>query len=830
MVTVDDIKVTEVPDKRIVDCLLQGQIRKLGTTVYQMPPRPMQLPAVDCEIRGGDFLVYDRASFATSLAHWLSLAKQDDINAQVYVGEIFERGLGREPDFVQAANWYRQAAESGSPVAQINLAQLYEKGLGVPQDPSEAARLYRLAFGPALADNVALDPGSIDDPAEKIRVLETRLESARQEAAALTAQLQAAQQGLARAEQDLLQQERAERRLKGELEAVQSRYDQVQASGGQRDALKQELDRTSLELGEQQNVTARLRDEIDRNRRQIGAYETDFTRVAELESQLQAQTERYEETNRELQQAHAALTESNRLLAEQQRTFETERRELEAARSDLQQENTSSTASRETLERELRDREARLVVQSGKLEVMRSDAASYRDQSIALQNELNALRMQNSQLAASRDEADRYHREAERLRALLAETEVQLSGIDSATRAADELSQTQAELARVQDEAARYKVRIEELEASTASEATLAGPSIQLIEPAAFNTRGSQDVLVNYADHYQIVGKVTAPAGVLSVLVNQRDTELNDSNVFRSLVELTGDKTPIHVAAIDNQGKRAEQIFNLISEATKQASRRAKFPDVAFGEFHALLIGNEEYQMLPDLETPKEDVNELAAILTERYGFKTTVIEDGSRSSIMDRMYALLGELTTEDNLLIYYAGHGDYVTDTNRGVWLPVDASPTSPANWISNIDINDYLKQIRAKQIVLIADSCYSGALTRSAMIDLRPGLTEEEYGAHLEKMAKIRARVVLTSGALAPVLDSSTPGSSHSIFAAALIEILNQNEGVLSAQDLGRTIAAKVSLAATKVGYEQEPQYAPLSHANHQGGDFFFVPKFF
>jgi hypothetical protein len=94
----------------------------------------------------------------------------------------------------------------------------------------------------------------------------------------------------------------------------------------------------------------------------------------------------------------------------------------------------------------------------------------------------------------------------------------------------------------------------------------------------------------------------------------------------------------------------------------------------------------------------------------------------------------------------------------------------------------------------------------------------------------MAKIRARVVLTSGALAPVLDSSTPGSSHSIFAAALIEILNQNEGVLSAQDLGRTIAAKVSLAATKVGYEQEPQYAPLSHANHQGGDFFFVPKFF
>jgi hypothetical protein len=83
-------------------------------------------------------------------------------------------------------------------------------------------------------------------------------------------------------------------------------------------------------------------------------------------------------------------------------------------------------------------------------------------------------------------------------------------------------------------------------------------------------------------------------------------------------------------------------------------------------------------------------------------------------------------------------------------------------------------------------------------------------------------------LTSGGLAPVLDSGKPGSSNSIFASALIEILISNSTVLSAQDLGRTIAAKVSLAASKVGYEQEPQYAPLNHANHQGGDFFFVPN--
>ena len=85
------------------------------------------------------------------------------------------------------------------------------------------------------------------------------------------------------------------------------------------------------------------------------------------------------------------------------------------------------------------------------------------------------------------------------------------------------------------------------------------------------------------------------------------------------------------------------------------------------------------------------------------------------REEIMNSMYELLGKLDSEDNLLIYYAGHGEYVTDTNRGVWLPVDATPSSPANWITNVEINDYLKQIRAKEIIVIADSCYSGSLTQ-------------------------------------------------------------------------------------------------------------------
>ena len=53
-----------------------------------------QDPGRDCEIRGGEYTAYDRASYSTALKVWLEPAKAGDAQAQTYVGEIFEKGLG----------------------------------------------------------------------------------------------------------------------------------------------------------------------------------------------------------------------------------------------------------------------------------------------------------------------------------------------------------------------------------------------------------------------------------------------------------------------------------------------------------------------------------------------------------------------------------------------------------------------------------------------------------------------------------------------------------------------------------------------------------------
>ncbi|NOQ13481.1 MAG: hypothetical protein GQ583_03240, partial [Methyloprofundus sp.] len=132
----------------VVDCLLPGQIRKLGQGLtYLTQRKPIKTSSVDCEIRGGEYVSYDRADYRTALSIWLPQAQQGNPEAQVYVGEIYEKGHGLAPDYAVAAHWYQKAADQGNSRGQINLGYLYEKGLGVDKDLVLALNWYRKASG-----------------------------------------------------------------------------------------------------------------------------------------------------------------------------------------------------------------------------------------------------------------------------------------------------------------------------------------------------------------------------------------------------------------------------------------------------------------------------------------------------------------------------------------------------------------------------------------------------------------------------------------------------------------------------------------------------------
>jgi len=182
--------------------------------------------------------------------------------------------------------------------------------------------------------------------------------------------------------------------------------------------------------------------------------------------------------------------------------------------------------------------------------------------------------------------------------------------------------------------------------------------------------------------------------------------------------------------------------------------------------------------------------------------------------------------LTDQDNLLVYYAGHGEIDKNNKTAYWLPTDAEVGNTANWISSDNITEFLSIIPARHVIVVADSCYSGAMTGSAVAKLPDDMDEGKRKKWLQVMNTRKARTVLTSGGVQPVLDAG--GGEHSIFADAFLKVLRSNKGVLEDYGLYRDVSNEMRPASAKVGFQQTPQYAPLQHAGHEGSPFFFVPE--
>jgi hypothetical protein len=246
----------------------------------------------------------------------------------------------------------------------------------------------------------------------------------------------------------------------------------------------------------------------------------------------------------------------------------------------------------------------------------------------------------------------------------------------------------------------------------------------------------------------------------------------------------------------------------------KVAEKFSAIADIDFGDYHALVIGNNAYKHLPGLKTAVGDAEALAEALRQAYGFKVALLIDATRGDIIDALDSDVETLRERDNLLIYYAGHGWLNEDAGRGYWLPVDAKKTRRSQWISNATITDTLKTLQAKHVMVVADSCYSGTLTRGAGASLRTA-------DYWKRMVSKKTRVVLTSGGLEPVADSGD--GKHSPFAKAFIETLGANDAIMDGTQLFTRMRRPVMVAS-----EQTPEYSDARSAGHDGGDFLFVRK--
>lgn len=238
--------------------------------------------------------------------------------------------------------------------------------------------------------------------------------------------------------------------------------------------------------------------------------------------------------------------------------------------------------------------------------------------------------------------------------------------------------------------------------------------------------------------------------------------------------------------------------------------------EIDFGSYHALVIGNEAYESLPRLGAAANDARAVARALEDEYGFDVTLLIDAERRDIVSALHAYRSKLSASDNLLIYYAGHGWFDEEAGQGYWLPIDAVEDNPSDWVSNATINDNLRASEANHVLVVADSCYSGTLTRG--VALR-GKAASNRTKMLRKLLGKRSRTALTSGGLEPVEDDG--GSGHSVFAEAFLAGLRENPGVLDGHGLFSAVRRRVMVEA-----DQTPEYGDIRRVGHEGGDFLFV----
>ncbi len=246
------------------------------------------------------------------------------------------------------------------------------------------------------------------------------------------------------------------------------------------------------------------------------------------------------------------------------------------------------------------------------------------------------------------------------------------------------------------------------------------------------------------------------------------------------------------------------------------------------GRFYALVIGNQTYASIESLKTPITDAQRAAQVLRDQYGFSVQVLQDADDVKMLVALESLSKVLRPEDNLLIYYAGHGARIKARYReaGYWLPVNAAaPPSNLFWLSNEQVTAHLARLPARRVLVVADSCYAGLLSDDPSLRFVPSSTQETIENIRYKLPK-RARLLISSGGDRPVLDQG--GAGHSVFSRAFLDILSSNQGVLSAPTLFSKLKERVRTASEGQGFSQVPELKSIRDAGHEIGDFFFVPK--
>ena len=311
-------------------------------------------------------------------------------------------------------------------------------------------------------------------------------------------------------------------------------------------------------------------------------------------------------------------------------------------------------------------------------------------------------------------------------------------------------------------------------------------------------------------DFISIKGIVVDDSGVRSLKINGIETPLKENGNFVLHLPLAMGDNHVNIETVDVNDNIAVKKFVI----TRKNLDGEEY-DVAKAKNYLFVVGINEYESWPKLNNAVKDANDIASTLMSHYGFDFSNVvmlknEQATRSNIYKSLRSLIEQITPQDNVLIYYSGHGYYDELLNEGYWVPVEGKVGSTGDYLSNSDLLKIIGTMNSQHTFLIADACFSGSL-----------FSDSKRG-YADNVEKFRSRWGLASGRLEVVSDGSL--NQNSPFTSTVIEFLKNNEKEkFVASELIQYVKVKVAEKA-----DQTPLGNPLKGAGDEGGEFVFYKK--
>lgn len=334
------------------------------------------------------------------------------------------------------------------------------------------------------------------------------------------------------------------------------------------------------------------------------------------------------------------------------------------------------------------------------------------------------------------------------------------------------------------------------------------------------------DIVINH-DGFTIFGSIEKNKIENALIVNYKDNSsslLSETTPEAKVAALQKHATKDGISLLSNVlvQEFEDVTYRGSGDPLKGLNVSKSLEDLKVGNYYALIIGIDKYSgSWTPLKNAVNDAKTIETTLKSKYKFhqfKTLYNEQATRANIITAMEWLVANVKPEDNVFIYYSGHGEFKKELNKGYWVPFGATTMSTSNYISNSDIQTFIKGIQSQHTLLVADACFSGDIFRGNTMSV----PFENSPKYYKKVHSLKSRQAMTSGGVEPVMDGGKDG--HSVFAYYLLKALRENDSeMMDASQVFNKIKIPVYNNS-----DQSPDFNPISKSGDEGGQFIFMKK--